>query len=457
MSLQVLNASVVMESKTVITEFAELLVRDYLKSRKLDKTLAKLNEESKERGAPVPSVDSWYRMAEALHLPTLLQQNSKEPEKQFNTVAEVLLQRLISEENSRLRAPVRLDISSSARPRQSTGGLGQSMSESVLNFQVLQNVPFQDQSSVPTRPAEEQFTVTNLMPKTIMKEPFEPDGGTMFPPTVPVDDKFRMPERDEDSFKARQQSAMAKEKKLQQQKAKEKAALQKQQPLIPKANIRQRKRGEAEKKSNQSWIPSATRSRRIERDMSVLKQNLEEELKRTNFVETVNKRTSLTELEQNQAEEKYRLKRKKKCGLCFREHSVVNLVLNVPHKAVVDLQNMWAEKYPWVEMSDKQKQKYQNPVKTRFFTYDEEAVCVYCAQFFVEGQQEVYRPSIDSKHAQEREQRRTIAAQKAKAYWDPLKTVELDRTREAARLLEEREQLNSPTVSTTSNAESPLG
>ena len=89
--------------------------------------------------------------------------------------------------------------------------------------------------------------------------------------------------------------------------------------------------------------------------------------------------------------------------------------------------------------------KYQNPVKTRFFTYDEESVCVYCAQFFVEGQQEVYRPSVDSTRAHKREQMRTVAAQKAKAYWDPLKTVELDRAREAARLLEEKEQLGSPT------------
>jgi hypothetical protein len=426
------------EPNEVITDFAELLVRDYLKSRKLDKTLAILNEESRSVGAHIPRVDSWYRMSEALDLPTLLQQNAKQADRQFNTVAEVLLQRLVSEQNTRLRAPVRLDVSYSA-PR---GSLSPSLSESVLNFQVPRTTPFQDQSSVPMRPAEEQFTVTNLMPKTIIKADFEPDGSVMFPPTAPVDEKFRMPERIEEDPKALQ-VALAKEKK---QKAKEKAAQQqKQQPLIPKATIRQRKRGETEKKSNQAWIPMAVRSRRIERDMAVLKQNLEEEVKRTGFVETASKRTSLTELEQNQAEEKYRLKRKKKCGLCFREHSVVNLVLNVPHKAIVDLQNMWTEKYPWVEMNERQVKKYQNPVKTRFFTYDEESVCVYCAQFFVEGQQEVYRPSVDSTRAHKREQMRTVAAQKAKAYWDPLKTVELDRAREAARLLEEKEQLGSPT------------
>lgn len=427
----------------VITEFAELLVRDYLKSRKLDQTLATLNDECKEQGAVAPSVESWYRMSAALDLPTLLQQNMKEPGKQFATVAEILLQRLVSEENTRLRASVQLNVSSKVKT------LNTSSSEPQLDFDVFQDngVPYQDRSSVPTRPAEEQFTVTNLMPKTVKKEPFEPSSGVMFPPTAPVDDKFHPASPKSEDLRAKQR--MTKKDKKSKEREKQQKQQQKQQPLIPRAG-RQRKRGDFEKKSNQAWIPMAARGRRIEREMAVLKQNLEEELQRSNYVETMQKRASLTELEQNQAEEKYRLKRKKKCGLCFREHSVVNLVLNVPHKAVVDLQNMWAERYPWVDMTEKAKKKYQNPVKTRFFTYDEESVCVYCAQFFIEGQQEVYRPSVDSKIEQVREEKRAAAAERAKAYWDPLATLELDRAREAVDLREEKEQLNSPTSDVSS-------
>ena len=54
-------------------------------------------------------------MSEALDLPTLLQQNAKQADRQFNTVAEVLLQRLVSEQNTRLRAPV--DSTCPIRPR----------------------------------------------------------------------------------------------------------------------------------------------------------------------------------------------------------------------------------------------------------------------------------------------------------------------------------------------------
>ena len=81
---------------------------------------------------------------------------------------------------------------------------------------------------------------------------------------------------------------------------------------------------------------------------------------------------------------KRKLKRKKKCGLCFREYSVVNLVLSVPHKAIVDMQNTWTEKNSeWIHMDDTQKKLYQNPTKQHApALYDEVRVCVYCAQFF---------------------------------------------------------------------------
>ena len=96
--------------------------------------------------------------------------------------------------------------------------------------------------------------MTNLMPKTIIKADFEPDGSVMFPPTAPVDEKFRMPERIEEDPKALQ-VALAKEKK---QKAKSSTTAE-AAASHSEGDYTAAKACETEKKSNRPGFPAVSR------------------------------------------------------------------------------------------------------------------------------------------------------------------------------------------------------
>lgn len=169
-------------------------------------------------------------------------------------------------------------------------------------------------------------------------------------------------------------------------------------------------------------------------------------------------------------------------------------VLSVPQKAVIDLQNTWLEKNSWIEMvsaapdlcaasarlarhpmnaqrpppnprfpgqSEKERDKYQHPLRKRpTVLYDEVRCCVYCAQFFTKNQQDFYRvhpsfpvasrahlalntaprlppsdqPSYESKVAEQRGKAERAAAEQARAYWDPLATVEQQKKTELEEL-----------------------
>ena len=97
-----------------LTQFGELLVRDYLRSKGLEKTMAAYDEEvSAARGAPaVPnaSVDAWYSISRALDLPDLLHANSLAAERRYETILEVLLHELLQETNLKMRRPASLAI-----------------------------------------------------------------------------------------------------------------------------------------------------------------------------------------------------------------------------------------------------------------------------------------------------------------------------------------------------------
>ena len=113
---------------------------------------------------------------------------------------------------------------------------------------------------------------------------------------------------------------------------------------------------------------------------------------RKNFVETDKLHHRLSELEQNQTEERYGIKKKKRCGLCHLEYSLINLVLSVPFKAVQDLRNTWAEEFETHKAHVKECSRTH-----KAFTYDQVGVCVLCSQFFQLGQQDMYRPSYEKR------------------------------------------------------------
>ena len=75
----------------------------------------------------------------------------------------------------------------------------------------------------------------------------------------------------------------------------------------------------------------------------------------------------------------------------------MNLVCEVPIKAIDDLRKMWSE-----EFTPHPRHVKECARKFRAFTYDRVGVCTMCAQFFRVGQQEVYRPSVEARNAEKR-------------------------------------------------------
>ena len=123
-------------------------------------------------------------------------------------------------------------------------------------------------------------------------------------------------------------------------------------------------------------------------------------------------------------EERYGIARKKSCGLCRMEYSRVNLVCEVPIKAIDDLRKMWSEEFTPHPRHVKECAKG----KFRAFTYDRIGVCTMCAQFFRVGQQEVYRPSVESaERGEDGGGPRSANDDLDKRFWDPVKQLDADR------------------------------
>ena len=101
-----------------LAQFGELAVRDYLRSKGMEKTMAAFDDElsaaraaggAGAAGAP-PSVDAWYSVSRMLDLPDLLHFNSLAPEKRYDAILEVLMHELLQETNLKMRRPVSLAV-----------------------------------------------------------------------------------------------------------------------------------------------------------------------------------------------------------------------------------------------------------------------------------------------------------------------------------------------------------
>jgi hypothetical protein len=130
--------------------------------------------------------------------------------------------------------------------------------------------------------------------------------------------------------------------------------------------------------SREHWIPNDLRERMLERSLSATKANVELLDARDKFVRTAQSRHTLSELEQSLAEEKFGLRRRKRCGLCDLEYSKINLGLSVPLKAIVDLRERWSSETEPDAMHVAAARRQRKTANA----YDEVAVCSLCAQFF---------------------------------------------------------------------------
>lgn len=368
-----------------IGEFSEMLVRDFLRGRGLDETLATLDAESASHGARAPTMESWKSMASLLGLVELMQANADAPGGGYPSILEVLAKELVRETNIKMRRPVTMTVLHGAP------SCAEQRSASLAQLTRTGPGPGDDpRSSLPrsgrpdSRKKDREARKPALPPPPTLG-PGELAGG-----------------------------ASTLHKSL--GKINRPAGLR-SAPRVVAAHSRV-------KLSRENWIPMDCRERMLQRDLSVTKSNIELMVSRKNFVETDKLHHRLSELEQNQTEERYGIKKKKRCGLCHLEYSLINLVLSVPFKAVQDLRNTWAEEF----------QTHPAHVKAcarthKAFTYDQVGVCVLCSQFFQLGQQDMYRPSYEKKVAEKCRKVKKENEAAAKRYWDPVKQLEDDRRR----------------------------
>lgn len=398
-----------MASPMDVSSFAEQLVREYLQKRNMESTLAAFDRESKFSKNTSSALESWYAVSNELDLVELLQRQALKGGV-ARPLVEVLVTELLSEESKKMRSRVEVSVTSG---------------QNSLHFSTKLDVS----DTWPAMPRPQTFEAL----KESQSQPvFE----------LQVDDKFtappKLPAEAEDKDQRKRKLAAKGLPPGRKSDPSGKGGLQRGAGAPQPAGLlrRQKRNSESSKTlSNQAWIPEGARTRMFERTMVMTKLIIEKEEKRTGYLDALARKQSLSELEQNKAEERYQLKRTKRCGLCFREFSAVNLILSVPQKAIIDLQNTWLEKNPWIEMSEKERDKYQNPLLKRpTVLYNEVWCCVYCAQFFTKNQQDFYRPSYESKVAEKRDKAAHAAAEQARAFWDPLATVEQEKKTELEEL-----------------------
>lgn len=391
--------------RSELTEFAELVVRDYLRSRGLDKALAAFDEDCRDAEPEPPSVESWYSLSGQLDLPSLLQNNALNESLQHGTILEVLVSQLLAEESTKRRGPVSVSVLHGTES---------------LEFQLprpADAIP----APAPVEPGLSR-TISGAHSDAAIGIGEATLSHTLDASDLPLSAPESLPEG---SVAGKGCGSKRADRNKQRRRAGQASSSQYTSPALGSGSNLLRKKPAGNRKSDEAWIPTVVRHRFVERQLSTAKVNLDSRNKRAAIALTNARRQTLSDLEQNHAEEQYKIKRKKQCGLCFREYSAINMALSVPNKAVFDLQSTWEEKNTWISMTDNQKRKYQNPVKQKpSALYNEVPICTYCSQFFKHGQQDVYRPSYESKVKERRERSDKLAAEQAKAYWDPLTTIE---------------------------------
>lgn len=207
------------------------------------------------------------------------------------------------------------------------------------------------------------------------------------------------------------------------------------------------------KTSSENWIPHHIRSRMLQRDLAVAKQNLiEMDIYRNSTLRSAgvgssstsssnvdpNHNNKVTELERSLSKEKYGIEQRRKCGLCELHFLPINLVMAIPLKAVFDIRASWGNKYD----PDGLKKIRVNPnLRKAPACYNETRVCAFCAQLF-DKQQEKYRPSWEAKEEEQRRLRDIEEKRRQKILSDPLAQLQKERMEFIEELKKEKDTGN---------------
>lgn len=240
---------------------------------------------------------------------------------------------------------------------------------------------------------------------------------------------------------------------------------------LDKAHDEELKTGKSRKPkvSNENWIPDLERTRSLERDFKVLKNNLSDVQLREMQERREMKQFLVSDLEKARNAESLGQTKRRQCGCCLQEYLPINLPLKVSQKAVLDIRVKWGGKLTSktvfggtnppigeylatsAEPSNtvtpgntlegaavtaesqspepKKKISYLDKLSERLSVvprcYSDVPVCTFCAQFFQD--QDEYRPSYGQIVRSEKKSAFQQTVAREKEYWDPLTTVEKER------------------------------
>jgi hypothetical protein len=240
---------------------------------------------------------------------------------------------------------------------------------------------------------------------------------------------------------------------------------------LDKAHDEELKSGKSRKPkvSNENWIPDLERTRSLERDFKVLKNNLSDVQLREMQERREMKQFMVSDLEKARNAESLGQTKRRQCGCCLQEYLPINLPLKVSQKAVLDIRVKWGGKLtsktvfggtnppigeylatsaepsntatpgsaldgtaPTAETQSPEpnkKKSYLDKLSERLSVvprcYSDVPVCTFCAQFFQD--QDEYRPSYGQIVRSEKKSVFQQTMAKEKEYWDPLTTVEKER------------------------------
>lgn len=417
------------------SETSELIVRDFLIKAGLEKTLAALNEECREKSRPTPTVEAWYEMSLAVKLPELLLKYSNGSQLEQTPIVEVLLSHLRTLLGTTVRQPLDKSLLPAQPQRLVLNGEGTC---SIVSEYGASQSPVNELPVSPSKP-----TISVLEPTgTRVVVPME------YSDRHPHERKSRLIQTSTAdvpsfSFRPKPEAPQPEDKPPMVSSA---------TPIVHTKVPKSRKDdSEKPKQHGEYYMPVEMRARMIHRSMEVMRKN-EEEAARVDTVTKSNAaRLKLDDLKKNHQEEAYQLKKKRPCGLCEVKFSEVNLPVAVTLKAIYDLRHTWmlrrtaqleAQKQAALQarksagadlesdlsiVSVEKKEDAKHRVTTLVQngallqptrSYDQRRVCSFCAQFFESD--EVYRPSFGAKLAKLQDEKREKEAAEDNKFWDPL-------------------------------------
>jgi hypothetical protein len=233
--------------------------------------------------------------------------------------------------------------------------------------------------------------------------------------------------------------------------------------------------------SNEAWIPENARMRQFQRDLLVVQEVLQDTKVLEDSLGREMKRLMVSDLDRAKSEEQLDATRKVPCGCCTQMFLKVNLPMKVSRKAIQDIRVLWSGKLTSTNVfrgnsvrditvgADKSGKRStaaatssssassgleeDMSVNGIFPTcYDQVGVCRFCTQFF--GEPEDYRPSFQNITFQERKAAHFEQKRREREYWDPLKMLEKDRTKqeEYEKIVELESQSSQATLSLNSSS-----